>query len=172
MGDTLVECSIKRKPGAKHFAILALAIAFMVVAFAFFVFYFRNGIMFLVGIILCAVISKITASGDEEYEYIFLNGDIDFARIVNKSKRTELLTVSMQEVELVAPKGSEKLRPYENAPKERFQVLDYSSLKADHKDRMYEMICKAENKSYRIIFEPNEKMLEAMWLASPRTVVK
>lgn len=172
MGDTLVECAVKRKASVKNLALLGLVIGLMVVAFAFFIFYFRNGIMFLIGILLCVLISKLTSMCDEEYEYIFINGDIDFAKIVGKNKRIELLSVAMNEVELVAPLSSDKLAPYENLEKTRYQVKDFSSALPGHKDRMYAMICKSENQAYRIIFEPSEKLLEAMWQMAPRVVVK
>lgn len=172
MGDTLVECSVKRKASAKNLALLGLVIGLMVVAFAFFIFYFRSGIMFVIGILLCVLISKITSLCDEEYEYIFLNGDLDFAKIVGKNKRVELLSVALSEIELVAPLSSEKLDPYVNKDRTGYLVRDYSSAFPAHKDRMYAMICKSENQMYRIIFEPNEKLLEAMWQMAPRVVVK
>ena len=172
MGDTLVECAVKRKTSVKNLALLGLIIGLMVVAFAFFIFYFRNGIMFLIGIFLCVLISKLTSMCDEEYEYIFLNGDLEFAKIVGKKKRKELISVAMNEVELVAPLSSDKLAPYENGDSSRYLVRDYSSAFPNHRERMYAMICRTENQAYRIIFEPNEKLIEAMWQLAPRVVVK
>ena len=172
MGDTLVECAVKRKTSVKNLALLGLIIGLMVVAFAFFIFYFRNGIMFLIGVLLCLLISKLTSMCDEEYEYIFLNGDLEFAKIVGKKKRVELLSVSMNEVELVAPLSSDKLAPYERGDSSRYAVRDYSSAFPSHRERMYAMICRTENQAYRIIFEPNEKMIEAMWQLAPRVVIK
>lgn len=172
MGDTLVECAVKRKTSVKNLALLGLIIGLMVVAFAFFIFYFRNGIMFLIGIFLCVLISKLTSMCDEEYEYIFLNGDLEFAKIVGKKKRKELISVAMNEVELVAPLSSDKLAPYERGDSSRYLVRDYSSAFPSHRERMYAMICRTENQAYRIIFEPNEKLIEAMWQLAPRVVVK
>ena len=172
MGDTLVECAVKRKTNVKTLALLGLIIGLMVVAFAFFIFYFRNGIMFLIGVLLCLLISRLTSMCDEEYEYIFLNGDLDFAKIVGKKKRVELISVSMNEVELVAPLSSDKLAPYEKGDSSRYTVRDYSSAISNHRDRMYAMICRTENQAYRIIFEPSEKLIEAMWQLAPRAVIK
>ncbi len=172
MGDTLVECTVKRKTSMKNLALLGLVIGLMVVAFAFFIFYFRNGIMFVIGILLCVVISKLTSMCDEEYEYIFLNGDLDFAKIIGKKKRVELLSVAMSEIELVAPLASDKLASYENTGGGRYQTRDFSSVFPNHKERMYVLLCKSENQAYRIIFEPSEKLLEAMWQMSPRIVIK
>lgn len=170
MGDTLIECAVKRKTSIRNLALLGLVIGLMIVAFAFFIFYFRSGIMFLIGILLCVLISKITSMCDEEYEYIFINGDMDFAKIVGKKKRVELMSVSMNEVELVAPLSSDKLAPYEKGESSRYLVRDFSSAFPNHKERMYAMICKSENQAYRIIFEPNEKLVEAMWQLAPRIV--
>ena len=172
MGDTLVECAVKRKTSVKNLALLGLIIGLMVVAFAFFIFYFQNGIMFVIGILLCVLISKITSMCDEEYEYIFLNGDLEFAKIIGKKKRKELLSVAMNEVELVAPLSSDKLAPYEKGDSSRYQERDYSSAFPNHRNQMYAMICRTENQAYRIIFEPNEKLIEAMWQLAPRVVVK
>ena len=172
MGDTLVECAVKRKTNVKNLALLGLIIGLMVVAFAFFIFYFRSGIMFLIGILLCVLISKITSMCDEEYEYIFLNGDLEFAKIIGKKKRKELISVTMNEVELVAPLSSDKLAPYEKGDSSRYLVRDYSSAFPDHRERMYAIICRTENQAYRIIFEPSEKLIEAMWQLAPRVVIK
>ena len=172
MGDTVIECAVKRKTSMKNLALLGLIIGLMVVAFAFFIFYFRNGIMFLIGILLCVLISKITSMCDEEYEYIFVNGDLDFAKIVGKKKRVEIMSVVMSEVELVAPLSSDKLVPYEKGDGTRYTARDFSSALPGHSERMYVMICKSENQAYRIIFEPSEKMVEAMWQLAPRIVEK
>lgn len=170
MGDTLVECAVKRKTNMKNLALLGLVIGLMVVAFAFFIFYFRSWIMFLIGILLCVLISKITSMCDEEYEYIFLNGDMDFAKIVGKKKRVEIMSVSMDEVELVAPLSSDKLLPYDRREPGRYLARDFSSAFPNHRERMYVIICKSENQTYRIVFEPNEKLLDAMWQMAPRIV--
>lgn len=172
MGDTVIECAVKRKASLKNLALLGLIIGLMIVAFAFFIFYFRNWIMFLIGILLCVLISKITSMCDEEYEYIFVNGDMDFAKIVGKKKRIELMSVDMNEVELVAPLSSDKLMPYTKGDSSRYAVRDYSSALPGHEERMYVLICKSENQAYRIIFEPSEKLIEAMWQLAPRIVEK
>lgn len=172
MGDALVECSVKRKTSVKNLALLGLVIGLMVAAFTFFIFYLRNGIMFFLGLVLCFLIWKVTSLCDEEYEYIFLNGDLDFARIIGKKKRVELLSISMSEVELVAPASSAKLKPYEKGDRKGYLLRDYSSAFPSHKDRMYVMLCRAEEQAYRIVFEPSEKLLDAMWQHAPRTVVR
>lgn len=172
MGDTVIECAVKRKTSMKNLALLGLIIGLMVVAFAFFIFYLRNWIMFLIGILLCVLISKIVSMCDEEYEYIFVNGDMDFAKIVGKKKRVELMSVDMNEVELVAPLSSDKLAPYTKGDTARYAVRDYSSALPGHEERMYVLICKSENQAYRIIFEPSEKLIEAMWQLAPRIVEK
>lgn len=172
MGDTVIECAVKRKTSLKNLALLGLIIGLMIVAFAFFIFYLRNGIMFLIGILLCVLISKITSMCDEEYEYIFVNGDLDFAKIVGKKKRVELMSIDMHEVELVAPLSSDKLLPYEKGGSTGYTLRDYSSAFPNHKERMYAILCKSENQAYRIIFEPNEKLIDAMWQIAPRIVEK
>ncbi len=172
MGDTLVECAVKRKASTKVLALQGLVIGLMVAVFAFFLLYYRMPILIVIGILLCVLSTKVASMGDEEYEYIFLNGELDFARIVGKKKRVELLSVSMKEVELVAPVHSEKLAPYRNPDGAHYHAKDFSSAFSSHQERMYEMICRTEEQAYRITFEPNEKLLEAMWQAAPRVVVK
>lgn len=172
MGDVLVECAVKRKVSMKKLALQGLVIGLMVAVFAFFLLYYRMPALVLIGIILCVISSKVAAMCDEEYEYVFVNGDIDFAKIVGKKKRLELLSVSMNEVELVAPVQSDRLTPYRNTDRQKYQVKDFSSAYPSHTERMYEMICKSDNQAYRITFEPNQKLLEAMWQLAPRVVVK
>ena len=44
-----------------------------------------------------------------EYEYVFVNGDLDIDKIMNKARRKRMFSVDADQMELLAPVGSVEL---------------------------------------------------------------
>lgn len=101
-----------------------------------------------------------------EYEYIYVDGQIDFDRIMGGAKRKTVLSVDMENVEIVAPSKSDELLAFSG--REGLVTKDYSSRQPD--SRTYTMIVSKDGKLTRIIFEPTAKFLECMKGKSPRKV--
>lgn len=101
-----------------------------------------------------------------EYEYVFVDGQLDFDRITGKAKRKTMLRIDMEQVDMIAPANSHALDNYQNV---QLENKDFSS--RDKNSSPYVIILNNNNKKMRIIFEPNEKMLNAMKQKSPRKVV-
>lgn len=90
-----------------------------------------------------------------EYEYSILNHDLDIAAIYSKEKRKHLFTLDIQQVEIMAPKNSPRLRSYHTD-----KSKDFSS--GDEKAKIFAVVLPADQKFSCILLEPDDKMLDHM----------
>ncbi|MEG2774776.1 MAG: hypothetical protein RR906_05155, partial [Acetivibrio sp.] len=100
-----------------------------------------------------------------EYEYVFCDGQIDFDKIQGGNRRKTVLKVDMDDMELCGPVKASELASYKN-----LKVKDFSSRKEDA--ATYAAIVSIKGENVRILFDPTQKMLEAMRMKSPRKVLK
>ena len=101
-----------------------------------------------------------------EYEYVFVDGQLDFDKIMGKAKRKTMLRIDFEQVEIMAPYNSHALDSYNNI---QLEQKDFSSLSKDSKP--YAIIVSKDNKKMKILFEPSEKMLAMIKQKSARKVV-
>ena len=100
-------------------------------------------------------------------EYVYCDGQIDFDQIFGGEKRKTALRIELEDADAVAPVGSEKLAGYQHLP-----VKDFSS--REEGARVYGIATRlpgSEDK-VRILFEPNDRMLDMMETKCPRIVEK
>ena len=100
---------------------------------------------------------------DVEYEYIYYNGDLDIDKIMNKESRKRVFSTKMDDVIVIAPSGTQEVLGYEI-----LKAIDLSTCTPGNKT--YELVTTFKGEKVRVIFEPNEKMLEAMKNDAPRKV--
>ena len=100
---------------------------------------------------------------DVEYEYLYVNGDLDIDKIMHKAKRKRVFSTNISNMELLAPEGAEELNQYRNA-----HVADYSSGMAGAKK--YVLVVAENGQITKLVFEPNETIIEGMFLMAPRKV--
>lgn len=98
-----------------------------------------------------------------EFEYVYFNGDLDIDKVMNKQSRKRMFSTNIKEMEVIAPTGSVELHPYQ-----RTKVLDFST--HNPQDTTYEMVTSFKGQTVRVIFNPNEKMLNGMKNMAPRKV--
>lgn len=115
------------------------------------------------GIIVIVVIFFTYPKLSLEYEYVFVDGQLDFDRITGKSKRKTMLRIDFDQVEIMAPYNSHALDSYNNIQLER---KDFTSKSKDSKP--YAIIASVGNKKMMILFEPDEKMLNMIKQKSAR----
>ncbi len=116
-------------------------------------------------VIVTVIIFFLLPSNDIAYEYIFVDGQIDFDCIYGGSKRKTLKRIDMKDIEVAAPETSHRLDSYKNLP-----LVDYSS--GMPQDRHYIAVFVGEKGSERIRFTPDDKMVQMMEFKSPSKVVK
>lgn len=162
MNELYAEAVVKRKETAATLALRALMIIAVLVGVALIMF---GGIVSFVGIALLLGVFFFYPRLNVEYEYVFVDGQLDFDRITGKAKRKTMLRIDFEQVEIMAPINSHALDSYKNVQLEK---KDFSSLDKDSKP--YVIIANSDGKKLKIIFEPNEKMLAMIKQKSPRKV--
>ena len=122
MNDALYEQLVTRKSRPMDLVIRILCIAALVVVLC-------GGMLFigslavLVTILLGVLIYYfVFPKLDVEYEYTLLNHDLEIDAIYSKSKRKKLMTLDIQQAEIIAPKNSHTTKLEDGRSDVRFQV--------------------------------------------------
>ncbi len=104
----------------------------------------------------------------KEYEYSYFDGEIRFARIMNKSRRKRLKTFSMDEVITVAPSEDRSVSNYMRD--DSIRKIDYTS---GNKETPYYVIVTKNNEAITMIkFEPDEAFLDALSIKYRQKLVR
>lgn len=101
-----------------------------------------------------------------EYEYLFAEGGLSVDRILSRARRKRVFDCDKEDIQMVAPQDSFVLKDYE---RQGTKVKNYSSGRRDAK--VYALVYQKGPNSFKILFEPNEKMTKAMRRAFPRKLV-
>ena len=100
---------------------------------------------------------SITGAKLLEYEYSFLDGEMDIARITNKERRKELSGFRCADVSLMTDQYNVE---HEKNSGKFSQIRDYSSGKGEN--LWYILTERGESGRTLFILEPNEKILAAL----------
>ena len=154
MNDLYQEILVKKKASAKDTALKILVIAVTVLVLAAGVLFLTP--LLLVGLVLCFV--------DFEYEYLYVNGDIDVDKIMSKSRRKKVASFSKDNLEVMAPTGSAVLNDYLNGAK----VEDYSS--GEENASTWTLVYSGDKSKTAAILELPDELSEDMRRYAPRKV--
>lgn len=91
-----------------------------------------------------------------EYEYTYMDGELDIAKIKAKRKRKEIEQIDLENLILVAPKGSNELNNYHRSNETK--IYNATSRKPNRKT--YEIVYRKNNTQSIISFEPDDNMLD------------
>ncbi|MGN1165922.1 MAG: DUF6106 family protein [Lachnospiraceae bacterium] len=162
MSDFYTEQLIKKQPNMKD-TLKKLGLIILAIVSVLVVFVFPIGIIFsiIIIVLVCFLFTRL----DIEYEYLYVNGDLDIDKIMHKSKRKRVFSANVKEMELLAPAGDHHLDQYRNT-----KVIDLSS--SSESANLYAMIVPQNGVMTKLIFEPNETIIEGMFLMAPRKVVR
>lgn len=164
MNQLYAEAGVKKKETTTSIALRVLMVVGVIAGLLLMTF---GGIFSIVGIGLAALIIFLFPRLNVDYEYIFVDGQFDFDRISGKSKRKTMLRIDMEQVEVIAPKGSHALDGYTYV---QYEKMDFSS--GDKNAKPYIIIANKDNKKLYISFEPSEKMLTMIKQKSPRKLAQ
>ena len=123
-------------------------------------------LLLIVAVALAVACYFIIPKTDMEYEYLFVNGELDIDAVMAKSKRKKVKSLDIREADLIAPLNSHRMDYYNGNTK--LKTLDYSS--GDPSHRRFAVIIKSENENCRIIIEPDEHMIQAIKNSAPGKV--
>ena len=101
-----------------------------------------------------------------EYEYLFAEGGLSVDRILGKARRKRVFDCDKEDVQVVAPADSFVLKDYE---RQGARIKDFSSGRKEAK--VYALMYQKGADSFKVLIEPNEKMIGAMRRTFPRKLV-
>lgn len=162
MGDTYTEQLVKRKNTGKT---MVEKIALILLTIGIFVLGMMIPLLELVFLIMIGVDIYLFRSMDVEYEYMYINGNLDVDKIMSKSRRKKMFEMNVSELELLAPAGSPELRPFQG-----LKATDFTSREEGRS--VYEMIVLKNGEKRKIMFEPNAAIIDGMRMYAPRKVVR
>ncbi|MBE5944576.1 MAG: hypothetical protein E7258_06620 [Lachnospiraceae bacterium] len=155
--DRYTEQILTKKPDMKQKLLIigAVLITAMGVAFICFVHFSAGVAIATVGGFL---IYWTRLCSNSEYEYLFINGDLDIARITNKSTRKDIYSFKDGDVQRVLPYNSDAFSN-ELQVNAELTVKNFTSGDLDNQDSWYVFMTNAKNGTHGVVLELNEKSL-------------
>lgn len=170
MGDIFEEQLIKRETplkyqfykGALVLGVVAIALAGMLIP---------NGrILMPLAVIAAFGAYYVMQNWNLEYEYTFVNGELDIDKIMSQANRKRVISVDVKNLEIMALDQSHGLDGYRHG---KYDEYDCTSLKAEPEYPVYVMIFQNEDgKKVKIRLEPNDKIVSAIKKMAPRKVIQ
>lgn len=162
MNHAYAEAGVKRQENAASLALRGLVILGMIVGV---ILMLMSGLFSIIGIVLVIALGFLFPKLSVEYEYVYVDGQLDFDRITGKAKRKTMVRIDFDQVEAVAPANSHALDEFKNG---QFDTKNFAS--GSKEGKPYVIIAKVNDKRMKIFFEPSEKMVDLMKQKAPRKV--
>lgn len=144
MNESYKELLVKKEKGAKD-TLIRVACVIPTVLLALLTLLTGNVIFFIIVIALGVLDYFVFQWTDIEFEYLYLDKEISVDKIMAKTRRKKLMTISVEKIEIMAPEKSYHLDPYRNR---QTKVVDLS---AGHD--------LPDHKLYWVFYEGNQKIL-------------
>ena len=144
MNQLYAEAGVKRKDTA---ATLGLRVLMFIGIFIGIFLLLLGRLWGYAGVIIIAFVFFFYPKLSVEYEYVFVDGQLDFDRIVGRSKRKTMLRIDFEQAEIMAPVNSHALDSYNHIQLEK---KDFSSQAKDSKP--YAIIASVDSKKMKILF--------------------
>ena len=171
MADVFIEHMITRYPTAKSRLIkvgILLGVLLVNALMAVLLLFFQETVAFMVPpVLVCSIWFgyKLVRRQHTEIEYILTNGEMDVDKIMDRSTRKRLVTVDCRSFETLAPYKPAFLRDYQNMP----ATIDASS-GSENANRYFAVYPGKDGKRTLLIFDPNERMMDAFSSFIPRKI--
>ena len=110
--------------------------------------------------LVCGIVWFVLMGNSKEFEYSYFDGEVRFAKVLNKNRRKSLGGYPMDDVIQIAPAGDRSVSQYE---REGVKVIDSA---------YYDMVLKKEGETLLIKFEPDDKYLEAVEFKYRQKVIR
>lgn len=166
MSDLYTEVMVPKKMTGKDQAVKFILIFFTVL------FALAGLVMMpilLIGAVILGVVDYIYIPRlNVEFEYLYVNGELDIDRIFSKSRRKRAASYELSSMEIMAPWNSHRLDSYKN--NRSIRKADFSSGISGEGHKPYGFVISNKNQLEMVIFEPNEVMLKDIRSKMPRKV--
>lgn len=170
MQDAFIEYMVKRKTTPKIIMAKIGIVVGTLLLWALIVIFLGSGKFSFIGLIaafgsLYGGVYLIT-SMNVEFEYVVTNGDIDIDKIIARRKRRRLVTVNCREAEAFG-----RYKASEHATKS-YQTKIFACESLDSEGLWYCAVRLKDKGLTLVVFNANEKMLEAIKPFLPRPVLR
>ena len=171
MSDLYSELLVKKKQTAKDlvvkYGLIALTVIMVLGGLVL------NVLLLVPAIALGIACYFVIPKTDLEYEYLFVNGELDIDMIMSKSKRKRVKSLQLAEADLVAPLKSHRMDYYNGNQKMKEYdfssgTIDFSSCIEDHK--RYAMIVRDSGETCKVILELDDALANTMKNSAPSKV--
>lgn len=168
MSEVYLEQMVKEEKTGKGIALrIAMILGALLICFLAFISPWRQYIFVFALTVSCIGILLLWRRVMREYEYIFTEGQLDVDVIFSRVARKHLLSIDCRKFQLIAPAGEPK---YQKIFEQKYgKTIDAGRGKIN--ENTYIAIAKKEDKTLKLIFEPNERMIEAIKKYSPRNTM-
>ena len=161
MSDYYTEQLVKKQTDTKDI-VTKVALLMITLLSVLIVFVFPLGLIIpILAIILDIIMFRRL---NVEYEYLFVNGDLDIDKIMNKAKRKRLFSMNVEDLEILAPADAPELRPYQNIKTKNF-------CSGSGQAKVYALVRVEKGEMEKILFEPNDTIIEGFYMKAPRKVI-
>lgn len=161
MNDSFIELLVPRKTRAQDILIRCLLIA---VTAALALATFMNPILMVLLVGAIAADYFLLPRLSVEYEYAYVNGELDVDAVYARSSRKHLASYDLRNVECIAPVNSHELDSYDAS----WKTVDYTSL--DPSAKVYAAVLSSNGTRMKVLLELNEEMLSDLKMRNPRKV--
>ncbi|MBO5872635.1 MAG: hypothetical protein J6Q56_00330 [Clostridia bacterium] len=161
--DTFFEQIVKIKLSVKVKTLIALIfVADCIIVSLVLLFAPANMVPFVFLIIVGVVYGsyKLISQASIEYEYIFINGDLDIDKIIAKSSRKRIVSIKCSEVERFGVYTGQQAS---SSIKKTHFLCD-----SDSENMMYMIVPNRAEGMVMIVFAPDDRIREAISKAVPR----
>lgn len=163
MSDLYREILVKKKTSMRNQLIKAGLIALIVLlVLAGIVIWPALILALAVGIASYFIIPRLNV----EYEYLYVNGDLDVDAIYSQQKRKRVAEYHIEELEILAPENSHALDSFRN--KKEIKVRDFSS--GEQGAKVYTMIMNKEKAQELVKVELDDAIIQDIRRMAPRKV--
>lgn len=170
--DIFVEQLVKKKRGIKELltvlaSILGVLVVLWIVPFAFMI----PGVgfaLFALCVIFIYLLYFLITSINQEYEYCFTNGILDVDKIINMRKRKKMLEINVRKMEMMGTSTSAEFGKYmaDSSVKKVYACTHKAA-----EDLCFLIFPEESGKNIMLLFNPNEKITDAIRRYNPQKVV-
>ena len=166
MSDLYTEVLVKKQQTGKDKAIKGVLIFFTVLFAAAGI--MMNPLILLLALVLGIVDYIFIPKLSVEFEYLYVNGELDIDRIYSQSRRKRAASYELSNMEILAPYQSHQLDSYKK--NQSIKRYNYSSGIEGQGNKPYAFVISKDNTMQMVIFEPDEVMLKDIRNRAPRKV--
>ncbi len=170
--DIFVEQLVKKKRGLKEImivlaSILGAIVVLWLMTFAFVLPFIGFGV-FAICVIFMYLLYFLVTSINQEYEYSFTNGILDVDKIINMRKRKKMLEINVRKMEVM---GDRKAPEFQKYMSDSSVKKVYACTQKDAEDLCFLVFMDESGKNRMLLFNPNEKIVDAIRRYNPQKVV-